>query len=98
MGEACESKEPVPLACGAPCHDKCMALPEGGESAEHCEQVIPIDISMDGTFPKVTKFVAKEISKDFPGFVCYQKCFSKCLQGCFNQMHPMMASTFAAKQ
>lgn len=97
LGEACESKEPVPLACGAPCHTKCLSLPEGGNSADHCEQVAPIDISMDGTFPKVTKFVMKKISNDFPGFKCYQRCYSKCLQGCFDQMHPMMASTFAKK-
>lgn len=47
----CESKEPIPLACGAPCQTKCMQLPVANDSVEHCEQIKPIDISPDGTFP-----------------------------------------------
>ena len=51
LGKACESKEPIPLACGAPCQTKCMQLPVANDSVEHCEQIKPIDISPDGTFP-----------------------------------------------
>ena len=101
VGKACESKEPIPLACGAPCQTKCMQLPVANDSVEHCEQIKPIDISPDGTFPvavvatESSSSVENEKDKDaFPGFKCYQMCLAKCLQGCFDQMHPMMAGTF----
>ena len=41
VGKACESKEPIPLACGAPCQTKCMQLPVANDSVEHCEQIKP---------------------------------------------------------
>ena len=93
MGEACESKEPVPLACGAPCQNKCMQLPLADDSVKHCEQIRPIDISLDGTFPvSTTEDGMEPQNNNFPGFKCYQMCISKCIQGCFDQMHPMRAA------
>ena len=93
LGTACESKEQVPLECGGPCHQKCINLPLADDSAEHCEQIQPIEIGLTGTFAKTnTSFSLADGGgkKQFPGMVCYQKCYTHCVQGCFDQMHPFM--------
>lgn len=96
VGKACESKEKVPISCGAPCQQKCINLPLADNSIEHCEQIKPIEIFPNGTYPKSTMALSLEDIKgnQFPGFKCYQMCYKKCVQSCFDQMHPFAKSEF----
>ena len=97
VGVGCESKELVPLPCGTTCQHNCLNIPLGDDSVEHCEQVAPMDILPNGTYPATTIVTALDAQQDpkqsFPGFKCYQMCYTKCVQGCFDQLHPFRSKT-----